>query len=71
MTKQAQQLRFEKGRRVFLGPDNWDVTLEAVYNYVEKLPKTSNKYLVALQTWRLLAEANNLKRFILEVENHG
>jgi len=62
LTEQAVGLG-TKGRRVFVGPEQWEALLEAAFEYKQRhgTPK-------AFSAWRMLAHANNWKRFILEVE---
>jgi hypothetical protein len=64
----TKEMSFERGRRIFLGPKHWAVLLRATDEHVMRL--VNNPFNGdAVETLRLLVQANELKRFIIEVEN--
>jgi hypothetical protein len=71
----AKEMSFERGRRIFLGPLHWQILMEAADDYICKHLSqyhhrwSDEKAKVGIETLRLLANANELKRFIIEVEN--
>jgi hypothetical protein len=71
----SEQVKLEMGRRIFLSSQHWEILLEAADDYICKHLSQLNhrwspeKAKVGVETLRLLTKANELKRFILEVEN--
>jgi hypothetical protein len=71
----AKEMSFERGRRIFLGPQHWEVLMEAADDYICKHLSqhhhrwSPEKSKAGIETLRLLVKANELKRFIVEVEN--
>jgi hypothetical protein len=53
--------------RVPVGPDQWNTMLAAAYQFRENAD-TPAKLKMADDLFRLLAMANNMKRFVLQVE---